>query len=48
MTPAMTTGMIDRMTNSGLITPIAAIPTPLFVFAFPLHLFFSNLLITHL
>ena len=28
MIPAMTTGMIDFMINSGLMTDIAAIPTP--------------------
>ena len=30
MIPAITTGMIDFIINSGLITLIAAIPVPLF------------------
>ena len=28
MTPAMTTGMMERMTSSGLRTPIEQTPTP--------------------
>lgn len=30
MIPAMTTGMMDFMMSSGLITDMAAIPVPLF------------------